>query len=575
MTARLVADEEIRAVGTLAWLGGSVSLAKFRLALLLLGSLPAAVPAQTSPHFDGARVSHHIELLASDAFAGRGPGAAGETNSIDYIAAQFRSAGLQPGGDLKDGKRSWMQDVPLLCASIHGTPSIRLTNGGTTTPLTPGEQIVVRAALTGQKHVSFENVPMIFVGYGVTAPERHWDDYKGIDVRGKLLVVLISDPDFENETGASAGRSMTYYGRHTYKYEEAVRRGAAGLLIVHETGSTGYHWSVVKHTLGDQQCENKRQATATSHTPFESWIQHDVAVQLFADSGLDFAALGKSAQTRAFQPVPLKATLSADYAVDAVTTMSHNVVARIAGKRHPAETLIYSAHWDHLGIGEPDARGDRIYHGALDNASGTAMLIEMARAFKAAPPPDRSVVFIAFTAEEKLFLGSAYYAAAPLYPLATTVGLLNMDILSPYGPARNFTVFGGNAKVELLEDFIEAGRKQGLYFTPHPDPSGLYYRVDQISLAKVGVPAITVDIGNNLVDGGVARGDAQSEAFYRDRYHTPSDRWEPGWDTRGELQAGELLFAVGERLANSREWPNWHADSEFRAPRDATAAQRK
>jgi Zn-dependent M28 family amino/carboxypeptidase len=519
-------------------------------------------------------VSRHIEILASDAFEGRGPGTPGETKSIDYIAGQFRSAGLQPGGDLKDGKRSWTQDVPLLCASIDGAPSISVASGGVTTPLTQGEQIVVRAALTGQNHVTLKDVPMIFVGYGVTALERNWDDYKGINVRGKLLVMLVNDPDFEPGAGDLGGRSMTYYGRHTYKYEEAMRRGAVGVLIVHEGGRAS-QWAVVKHTLGNQQCEITAKATAASHTPFESWIQHDVAVKLFADSGLDFEPLKKAAQTRTFQPVPLKATLSADYAVNASITLSHNVVARIAGKRHPDETLIYAAHWDHLGIGEPDAKGDRIYHGAVDDGSGTAMLIELARAFKAAPQPDRSVVFIAFTGEEKLFLGSAHYVAAPLYPLATTVGMLNMDFLAPSGPAKNFDVTGGNAKVALLDDLVDEGKKQGLYFTPHPDPTGFYYRVDIVSFAKAGVPAITVEVGNDLVDGGVARGDAEAEAYSRDRYHTPADRWEPNWNTRGELQAGELLFAVGERLANSREWPNWSAESEFRTLRDVTAAERK
>jgi len=293
---------------------------------LLLAALPAIALAQATPHFDPARLSHHVEILASDAFEGRGPATPGETKAIDYIISQFQAAGVQPGGDLKNGKRAWTQDVPLLRSTIVGNPSLSITSNGTAMPLAQGEQIAVRAALNGDKHVTLKNVPLVFVGYGVAAPERKWDDFKGVDVRGKLIVVLINDPDFDTGQGDFGGKAMTYYGRWTYKYEEAARRGAAGVLIVHETAPASYGWATVKNSNTNTMFDIVRADPKAVHTPFESWIQRDLAVKLFADSGLDFDAMKKAARGRDFKPVPLKATLSADYGVDAAQIVSHNVV---------------------------------------------------------------------------------------------------------------------------------------------------------------------------------------------------------------------------------------------------------
>ncbi len=542
---------------------------------LLLAALPAIALAQATPHFDPARLSHHVEILASDAFEGRGPATPGETKAIDYIISQFQAAGVQPGGDLKNGKRAWTQDVPLLRSTIVGNPSLSITSNGTAMPLAQGEQIAVRAALNGDKHVTLKNVPLVFVGYGVAAPERKWDDFKGVDVRGKLIVVLINDPDFETGQGDFGGKAMTYYGRWTYKYEEAARRGAAGVLIVHETAPASYGWATVKNSNTNTMFDIVRADPKAVHTPFESWIQRDLAVKLFADSGLDFDAMKKAARGRDFKPVPLKATLSADYGVDAAQIVSHNVVGRIPGTRHPDETVVYSAHWDHLGVGQPDARGDRIYNGAVDNADGISLLIEMARAFKAAPKPDRSVLFLAVTAEEKGLLGSEYYAANPLYPLGTTVGMLNTDALSTAGPARDFSI-SGSAKLGLLDDLIQEGTKLGRRFTPDAEQeAGHFYRSDHFPMAKRGVPAISIGSGEDLVNGGVEAGKAWREAYTRDKYHQPADEWTPAWNATGQALDAELLFNLGQRLANSREWPNWSEDSEFRAERDKTAAARK
>ena len=546
-----------------------------KLPTFLAAFLSTTAFAQPALHFDPARLSHHVEILSSDAFEGRGPATAAEPKVIDYIVSQFKAAGLQPGGDLKGGMRVWTQDVPLLRAAIVGAPTLSIASGGVMMPLTQGEQIAVRAALTGDTHVTLKSVPLVFVGYGVTAPERNWDDFKGVDVRGKIIVELINDPDFETGKGDFGGKAMTYYGRWTYKYEEAAKRGAAGVLIVHETAPASYGWATVKNSNANVQFDIVRADPKAVHTPFETWIQHDLAVKLFADSGLDFEAAKKAAQARDFVPLPLKGTLSADYAIDSTTIVSHNVVGRLAGAKHPDETILYSAHWDHLGVGAPDATGDRIYNGAVDNADGVAVLIEMARAFAAAPRPDRSIIFLAVTAEEKGLLGSEYYAANPLYPLGTTVGMLNTDALSTAGPARDFSI-SGSARLDLLDDLIAEGTKQGRSFTPDARPeAGSFYRSDHFSLAKRGVPAISIESGEDLIEGGKAAGKADSDAYIRDKYHQPADQWTSAWNATGQAIDAELIFALGQRLANSREWPNWSADSEFRAVRDKTAAMRK
>jgi Zn-dependent M28 family amino/carboxypeptidase len=317
-----------------------------------------------------------------------------------------------------------------------------------------------------------------------------------------------------------------------------------------------------------------RQNAAAEHTPFESWIQLPLAEQIFAASGLNFAQAKESARLRNFQPVPLKATLSANLQAKTATITSHNVVGLLPGKKYPDETVIYTAHWDHLGIGKPDANGDNIYNGAVDNGTGISQLIEQGRRFSLEPRPDRSVVFLAVTAEEKGLLGSEYYATHPLYPLAKTVGVLNTDSMGVWGPEKNFSI-SGTAKLDLLDDLIAAGKQEGRYFTPDPHPeSGGFYRSDHFSFAKQGVPAISFKPGNDLVNGGIARGEALSADYTVKRYHQPDDEFDPAWDFRGMAQDANLLHIVGERLANSREWPNWSADSEFRAARDQSAAER-
>jgi len=544
------------------------------LAASAIALLATTATAQTGG-FSVKRLSDIDRTISSDAFEGRGPATRAETKTINYIADQFRAIGLQPGGDVVNGQRGWFQAVPLLKSDIVGTPQLALNLGnGRTLQLTQGNEIALRAPLDGHTSINLANVPLAFVGYGVSAPERNWDDFKGVDVRGKLLVVLINDPDFEGGEGDFGGKAMTYYGRWTYKYEEAARRGAAGVLIVHETDPASYGWNTVKNSNTNTQFDIVRANPAATHTVFESWIQRPLAEQIFAASGLNFDQAKAAARTRAFHPIPLKATLSANAQVQASTITSHNVVGYLPGKTHPDETVIYSAHWDHLGIGKPDDRGDTIYNGALDNATGIAQLIEQARAFAREPRADRSVVFLAVTAEEKGLLGSEYYAQNPLFPLGKTVGVINTDGGSVFGKEKNFTI-SGNAKLGLLDDLIAEGKKQGRYYTPDPHPeAGHFYRSDHFSFAKVGVPAISFDAGNDLVNGGTARGEALDKEYTAKHYHQPSDEWQASWDFSGMAEDDQLLHNLGRDLANSREWPNWSPDSEFRAARDKSASER-
>jgi Zn-dependent M28 family amino/carboxypeptidase len=531
----------------------------------------AATAAAAAPTFDVARISRDIQTLSSDAYEGRGPATPAEQKTLDYIVGQMKAAGLKPAGD----KGSWFQNVPLLMSDITGSPRLTLTTAGKPETLTQGNQIAVRAAMTGQASVSIRNAPLVFVGYGVKAPERNWDDFKGVDLKGKIMVVLVNDPDFEGGEGDFGGKLMTYYGRWTYKYEEAARQGAAGILIVHESEPASYGWATVKNSNTNTMFDIVRKDPKAAHTAMEGWIQRDVAARLFAASGLDLDAAKAAARKADFRPMPLKATLDAGYAVQAKVITSHNVAGLMPGASRPAETVIYSAHWDHLGVGQPDAKGDRIYNGALDNASGIAALLELARAYGKAPAPARSVLFLAVTAEEKGLLGSEYYAANPLRPLATTAGVINMD--GPFGVEKttNFSISGA-AKLDLLTMLTEEAAKQNRRYTPDPRPeAGSFYRSDHFSFAKQGVPAISFQPGRELVNGGAARGKELADIYTRDKYHQPADEFDPKWDTSSVQGDMTLLYDTGRKLADGSMWPNWSADSEFGALRAKTAAARK
>jgi Zn-dependent M28 family amino/carboxypeptidase len=540
----------------------------------------AAIPATAAPAaFSTQRLSDIDRQLSSDAFQGRGPATAIEPTVITYIADQLKAAGVQSGGDVVNGQRTWFQRVPLLRSEITGTPQISLNENGTVVPLSQGPEIAVLAPLNGASRIDIENAPLVFVGYGVTAPERGWNDFKGQDMHGKILVALVNDPDFEAAPGEPVagkfgGNAMTYYGRWTYKFEEAARQGAAGIILIHETKPASYGWEVVQNSNTAPTFDIVRENPSAQHSPMESWIQRPLAVQLFQRSGLDLEQAKVAARSPDFRPIPLKATLTAHYSASPSIIESHNVVGILPGKTYPDETIIYSGHWDHLGIGKPDADGDAIYIGAVDNGSGIAELIEQARVFAHGPRPDRSIVFLAVTAEEKGLLGSEYYATHPLYPVGKTVANLNVDAWQPVGKQKNFTV-RGTAKFDLVDLVVAAGKRQGRYFTPDPHPeTGGFYRSDHFSFAKVGVPAISFSQGLDLVNGGTARGEALAQEYNSKHYHQPSDEWHADWDWSGVAENAALLHDVGLRLANSRDWPNYAQDSEFRAARDASAAER-
>ena len=524
------------------------------------------------------RLAAHVKVLAADEFEGRGPATGGEQKTVDYLVKQLSAVGVQPGGD-PDGRggRRWTQDVQLAQSVIQGPVTATLKVGGMSQPLRQGEEVALRATHLPTRRLAIQDAPIVFVGYGVKAPERKWDDFKGVDLRGKIALVLVNDPDFEADlNGRFDGKAMTYYGRWTYKYEEAARQGARGMLVIHETAPASYGWATVKNSNTIAMFDIVRQDPASAHPPLEGWIQRDVTVALFKRAGLDFEAEKKKAQSPDFRPVTLaNATFSAAFNVTQSRVVSKNVAGLLPGASRPDETVIYSAHWDHLGVGEPDAGGDRIYNGAQDNATGVAALLELARVHASRPRAARSVVFLFVTAEEKGLLGSAYYADHPLYPAEKTVAVLNMDSMATSGPARDLG-FKGGGQVTLEDDLEKAARATGRRVSPDPRPeAGSFYRSDHFSFAKVGVPALSIGSGDDLYAGGVKAGEAAREEYNAKRYHQPADQWAAGWDLRGLAIDTGLFYTLGRELAESNRWPEWKPASEFKAMRDKTAAARR
>ena len=543
-------------------------------AIALLGCAATAIAAPTSARIEAARLSEHVRILASDEFEGRGPASPGEDKTIAYISQQMAAAGLEPGGP----NGSWYQDVILNRFEQVGTPtmSFRAADGSWTRPILFAEEAVIGTKRMVD-HVTLENAPLVFVGYGIHAPERGWDDYAGLDLRGKVAVVLINDADFEEPAlNTFNGRAMTYYGRWTYKFEEAARQGAAGVLIVHERDPASYGWATVRGSWsGVPQFDVVREDPNATSVPAQGWIQRDVAVDLFRRAGLDFDALKAKARVKGFRSVPINATFSADFRLKAEQITTHNVIGILKGAKRPQETILYTAHWDHLGVGGADANGDNIYNGALDNASGTAGLIELARLFAAGPRPDRSVVFIGYSVEEKGLLGSEYYATHPVYPLETTVAGFNMDGLNVLGPTRDVEVVGfGQSNLE--DDLVTVARTQDrtVRAESHPE-GGSFYRSDHFPLAKRGVPMLYAASGNDLVVGGTEAGEAAGKDYNVNRYHQPDDEWSADWNWTGAIQDLMLNYEIGRSLAFSNRWPQWRPTSEFRAERDRSEAARR
>jgi Zn-dependent M28 family amino/carboxypeptidase len=548
----------------------------FALALLLLSCGCARRPSSPGAALNsisGDRMLADIRTLSSDEFEGRGPGSHGEDLTIRYLQDQFRSAGLEPGNP--DG--TYLQNVRLVGITADPQMKLILTTHGRT--LAPNFETDFVAWTKRMVDTSAVNADLLFVGYGVQAPEFQWDDFKGVDVRGKVLVVLINDPpatDPQNpgqlDPNTFGGKAMTYYGRWTYKFEKAAALGAAGCLIVHDTGPAGYPWEVVRNSWSAEQFDLDDPNKNMDRLALEGWITHDTAEKLFRMSRLDLAKLSASAATRDFHPVPLGGRAAITIHNRIRTIDSRNVIARLTGSDPKLKNsyVIYTAHWDHFGIG-PEVNGDRIYHGAKDNASGTAALLEIARAYKQLQtPPRRSILFLSVTGEEQGLLGSQYYAEHPLYPLASTAMDINMDGMNVHGRTRDIVMIGmGNSTLD--EVVADAARDQDRVVKPDPEPElGHFYRSDHFSFAKQGVPAFDPDSGIDYIGRPDGWGLEMRRKYTAENYHKPSDKIQPDWDMSGAVQDAQLFFSVGYRVANSETMPEWKPGAEFKAKRDAT-----
>ena len=552
---------------------------KLRNLPLMLGSLALAACATTDrndqaagytgPPISLATLTTATQVLASDEFEGRAPTTAGEEKTVAFIADRFKRAGLQPGNN-----GSWFQNVPLV--ETTATPTALRVTGGSQ-PLTFNYRTdMVANSYQVQPRISLDDSELVFVGYGINAPERGWNDYAGVDVKGKTVVILVNDPDWQSETleGPFGGKAMTYYGRWTYKYEEAARQGAAGALIVHDTAPASYGWNVVQSSWTGPQYNMDDPGGHMDQSKVVGWLTNDAAKRLFAASGKNLDTLSAAAKQPGFRAVPLGMKASISLTNQIKKQASKNVIGILPGRTRPNEYVIHTAHWDHLGRCDADASGDNICNGAIDNATGTAGLIALAEAHAKAGPADRSLVFLAVTAEESGLLGSKYYGENPIFPLAQTVAGINMDVLTLAGDARDFVAIGG-AKSELDGYMRRAIDAHGLTLKPEPSPqAGSYYRSDHFSLAKQGVPMLYAKLGNDLVNGGTAAGEAWAADYRANRYHGPNDEYDPNWDWSGAIRELQVYYQIGRELAMSNAWPNWNPNDEFRAVRDRSRAGR-
>jgi Zn-dependent M28 family amino/carboxypeptidase len=543
---------------------------------LTAAALPASLAlaqsqAPARAPIDGERLMAHLRVLASDDFEGRAPGTAGEQKTVAYLTQELRTLGLAPGNP--DG--SYIQNVPLVGITAEPVEPLVFRKGDASLELAWRDDVV-----TWTKHVadgaSVEASDVVFVGYGVEAPEFGWDDYKGVETRGKTLVMLVNDPPLPDAADPGrldpklfAGTAMTYYGRWTYKYEIGAAKGAAAVLIVHETGPAGYPFSVVQRKTAEQ-FDLVTPDKNLGRAELEGWITLEKAKALFALAGHDFDAARKRAATREFRPLPLGVKASMKLENRLRTIDSANVVARLPGAdpTRRDEHVVYTAHWDHFGVGTP-VNGDGIYNGALDNASGTAGLLEVAHAFtQVRPAPRRSILFLFVTAEEQGLLGSQYYSVTPLHPLAKTVANVNMDVLNMYGRTRDVEIVGYGAS-DLDEYARQAAAAQGRVVKPDAEPEkGYYYRSDHFNFAKQGVPALHSSAGQDHESKGVAYGKRKRDEYTAKHYHAPSDDIKPDWDVAGAVQDCEYYFEVGYRVANAAKYPEWAPGNEFRATRE-------
>lgn len=535
--------------------------------------LTACVSEPTKPDMGDtsismADLSRRIETLSSDAFEGRAPGTQGGQAASQYIADEMKLAGLAPAA----GNGSYFQNVQLTAAEVINNQSSMVINlAGSEVPILSADQKTNGVFWTKRldESVEIKDSDLVFVGYGITAPEYGWNDYADLDVKGKTVVMLVNDPGFATKNNdLFKGNAMTYYGRWTYKYEEAARQGAAAVIIVHETEPASYGWDVVSGSWTGAQYDLVRPDRGASRAALEGWVHIDAANEIFSSAGLDYTTLKNQAAVKGFKPVPMTGlTLDATITQTVKTTTSRNVAGEIKGSTRPDEYILYMAHWDHLGKNE-SLEGDQIYNGAVDNATGTAAIIEIAESMAQGEQPERSVIFVAVTAEESGLLGSAYYSEAPLVPLEQTVSGINIDAMLPIGETKDFKVIGFGAS-ELEDRLKSVLDKRDMYIVPDDKPeAGYYYRSDHISLAKKGVPMLYADPGNDHITKGLTYGEDFANEYTKERYHKPGDEYDNSWDLTGIKQATEILYELGLNMANSEDWPNWYEGTEFRSLRD-------
>lgn len=540
------------------------SLAAGLLAAFAAAAAPAPRGGQAITEA-GYRAS--VKALASDAFEGRKPGQPGEAKALAWIEAQYRQLGLKPGPG------GYRQAVPLVEITAEPSAELKVHGSAGDARFAYGEDMVVWTRRVKDASTVTDS-PLVFVGHGIHAPEYGWDDYAGIDMHGKTALILVNDPGYR-DAKLFKGRKMTYYGRWSYKYEEAMRQGADAALIVHQTGPAAYGWDVVRNSNSGPLLEPDAADGHAKRVAIEGWVTLEATRKLFAMAGQDFDALEKSATTPGFRAVPLGLSASVGVHNTVRHANSANVVGILPGARHPDEYVLYMAHWDHFGKAQDAKPGeDAIYNGAVDNATGVAAILEIAKAFRAGPRPDRSIVFLAVTAEEQGLLGSAYYGQNPLYPLAKTAAAFNIDALHPVGRTRDIEVIGYGAS-ELEQILKEAAARDGRVLRPDSQPEkGYFFRSDHFNLAKVGVPALYLKNGIDSKSHPAGWIEEWEADYVAHRYHKPADEYDPAWDVSGSLEDLRLLHAVGAQVAGQRHWPAWYPDSEFRAVREASAASR-
>ena len=536
--------------------------------IFITGCEPAVTPdtGTKPPVASAADIGRRIERLSSDEFQGRAPGTPGGQAASQYIADEMKAAGLEPMG--KNG--TYFQSVELTAQTVLPSSTLSISNGEEDIFDGNSTENAVFWTKRLDETVDVKDSEIVFVGYGVTAPEYGWDDYAGLDVAGKTVVMLVNDPGFATkDEGLFKGNAMTYYGRWTYKFEEAARQGAAAAIVIHETEPASYGWDVVSGSWTGEQYDLVRPDRGASRAALEGWITYAKAQQMFAVADMDLAKMKSDAAAKGFKPVPAPSlTLNATINQSVKTTTSRNVAGGIKGTTHPDEYVLYMAHWDHLGRNDTLEGDDKIYNGAVDNATGTAAIIEIGEAFVQQGAPERSAIFVAVTAEESGLLGSAYYAEDPIVPLDKTVSGINIDAILPLGKTKDMKVIGFGAS--QLEDRLKTVLEpRGMYIVPDDKPeAGYYYRSDHISLAKKGVPMLYSDPGNDHVTNGLTYGEDFAKDYTKDRYHKPADEYDNSWDLSGIEQSTEILFELGYGIANSQDWPNWYEGTEFRALRD-------